>query len=318
MTRKEVRVFAPASVANWGVGFDALGCAIDGPGDIVTARLSDRPGVHLGVIEGDAGRLPREPERNTATAGAAAVLASLEPAHHAVPGIEIDLKKGLPLSSGLGSSAASGVAGALAAAALLGIEDKRRLLRAVLIAENVADGSWHGDNAFACLLGGIVLVPSSDPDSALEAFSIPVPHDLRLVLVHPELELATAESRRALPKTVSLGDQVQQGAAFAGLVAALHSGDLELAGKFVLSDRIIEPARAPLVPGYAAVTSAMREAGALGICLAGAGPSLMAISRASQNPRSIAEAAVSAWKNAGIESTASIHTIDREGARLIP
>jgi homoserine kinase len=317
MNLKEVRVFAPASVANWGVGFDALGCAIDGPGDVVTARWSDRPGVRLVSVEGDGGRLPRDPEKNTATAGAAAVLALAEPAHHPAPGLELELKKGLPLSSGLGSSAASGVAGAFAAAALLGITDKTRLLKASLIAEHVADGAWHGDNAFASLLGGIILVPSSDPDQHLEAFSIPVPHDLKLVLVHPHLELSTAESRKVLPASVSLSDQVRQGAAFAGLVAALFSGDIELVGRFVLADRIVEPARAPLVPGYGAVTGAMREAGALGICLAGAGPSLMAVTRASHDPRSIAEAAVLAWSSAGIEATASVHSIDREGARLL-
>ena len=155
-----VSVFAPASVANFGVGFDVLGAALDGPGDIVTARLSPTPGVCVLAITGDGGRLPRDPRRNTAAVAAAAVLAECGGGWRGRGrGIELSLEKGLPLSSGLGSSAASAAAGALAAGLLLGVTDRRDLLRAALMGEHAADGSWHGDNVFASLLGGFVLVP---------------------------------------------------------------------------------------------------------------------------------------------------------------
>ncbi len=314
-TRTSATAFGPSSVANLGVGFDALGVALEGAGDLVTAHVSRSAGVRLVSVKGDHGRLPRDPERNTATVAATQVLALAKERGSSVRGLDLDLVKGLPLASGLGSSAASAVAGAWAAALVLGIEDKLDLLRAVLVAENAADGSWHGDNAFAALLGGIVLVPRSDPYHRLRAVPLPVPERLRLVIVHPDLELETAESRRVLPRLISLSDHVRQGAAFAELVAALHSGDLAAAGRCVSSDRIVEPARSPLVPGHATVTRAMRKAGAFGVALAGAGPSLLAVTAEGSKPARIAQAAVEAWKAEGVDAVAAVHRVDTLGAR---
>ena len=310
---QSVSVFAPASVANFGVGFDALGVALDGPGDLVTARLVGRPGVRLVAVEGDGGRLPREARRNTAGAAALAVLEEF--AGRGRFGIELEVVKGLPISSGLGSSAASAAAGAYAAALLLGVEDKAKLLHAALAGEHAADGSWHGDNVFPSLLGGLLLVPSSSPAGPLTTLALPVPPRLRFVLVHPELELPTRRSRRALPRRVTLGDHVRNGAAFAGLVAALHSGDLAAAGRFAASDTIVEPARSPLVPGYANVRRAMEEAGAFGVVLAGAGPSLLALCRAGAAAARVASAAEAAFRRAGIGATARVHRVDVRGAR---
>jgi len=311
---RSVRVFAPASVANFGVGFDILGAALDGPGDVVEARLTDAPGVVLEDVSGDGGRLPREPERNTAGVAAAAVL---ERFGRPGQGIALSLEKGLPLSSGLGSSAASAAAGAFAAAALLGGTDRLRLLSAVLRAEHAADGSWHGDNAFASLLGGLLLVPSADPEAPRAPLRLPVPERLRLVLIHPELELTTAEARRALPASVPLGQHVRNAAALAELIAALHRDDLAAVGRAMAADDIVETARAPLVRGYAAVTGAVREAGALGCCLAGAGPSILALSEEGPLPEAIAAAAVQGWASAGVAAGARVHRVDLTGARLL-
>lgn len=311
---KVVSVFAPASVANLGVGFDALGIALDGPGDVVTARLSVSPGVRVVSVTGDAGRLPRDAKRNTAAVAAAAVLEAWGGGRRC--GIELSLAKGLPLSSGLGSSAASAAAGAYAAALLLGVSDKRKLLRAVLLAEHAADGGWHGDNAFPSLLGGIRLVPSSDPDGPLAAISLPVPPRLRLVVVHPSLELSTRRARQVLPRRVTLVEHVRHAAAFAGLVASLHSGDLAAAGRFAASDRIVEPTRTPLVRGYEAVRRAMEEAGALGVVLAGAGPSLVALSMPGRTA-AIAAAATAAFGEADVRAEARVHRVDSRGARRV-
>jgi len=302
-------------VANLGVGFDALGVALDGPGDLVTARLVEAPGVRLASVDGDGGRLPREARRNTAGAAALAVLEEF--AGRGRFGIELTLVKGLPLSSGLGSSAASAAAGAYAAALLLGIADKTKLLRAALAGEHAADGSWHGDNVFASLLGGLRLVPTSNPAGPLSALALPVPPRLRFVLVHPDLELTTRQARRVLPRRVTLADHVRNGAAFAGLVAALHSGDLVAAGRFAASDTIVGPARAPLVRGYAAVRRAMEEAGALGVALAGAGPSLVALCPAGAPAARVAAAAETAFRREGIAATARVHRVDMRGARVV-
>jgi homoserine kinase len=311
-----VRAFAPASVANFGVGFDILGAALDGPGDTVTARFSRRAGVRMVAIRGDGGRLPLDPTRNTAAVAAAAVLRAAS-RRGSRRGIELELDKGLPLASGLGSSAASAVAGAVAAAALFEIRDRMMLLHAVLEGEHAADGAWHGDNAFSSLLGGLVLVPTSDPRALRAPLVLPVPARLRLVLVHPDLELPTQEARAVLPREVTLARHVDQSAALAELVAAVFSADVRRIGRCVASDRIVEPARARLVAGHDAVISAMKAAGAYGSALAGAGPALMAISEEGDLPDAIGAAAVAAWKRIGIEATARVHSVSARGARLL-
>lgn len=309
-----VSVFAPASVANFGVGFDVLGAALDGPGDVVRARLTEKPGVRLVGISGDGGRLPRSALRNTAAVAAAAVL---EASGERRRGIELTLEKGLPLSSGLGSSAASAAAGALAAGLLLGVTDRKDLLHAALMAEHAADGSWHGDNVFASLLGGFVLVPSSDPRGQLAPVPVRVPPRLRLILVKPELELLTRRSRAVLPRDVSMAAHTAHAGALARLVLALSSGDLAAAGACLLADRLVDPRRLPLVRGGRAVLDALLEAGAHGACLAGAGPSLVALTEESADTERICRSGVAAWRRAGIAAAARVHRLDRRGARLL-
>jgi homoserine kinase len=296
------------------VGYDVLGAALEGPGDVVRARLTDRPGVRVLGIAGDAGRLPRSARRNTAAVAAAAVL---EAAGERRRGIELSLEKGLPLSSGMGSSAASAAAGARAAGLLLGITDRKSLLRPALLGEHVADGSWHGDNVFASLLGGLVLVPASDPDGPLAPVRLRAPAGLRLVLVHPALELPTRRARAVVPRKVAMAAHTAHAAALAGFVAALAAGDLAGAGRALLEDRLVDPARLPLVPGARAVLDAMLAAGAFGACLAGAGPSLLALAAEGPGAPRIARAAEAAWRRAGVGANASVHALDRRGARRV-
>lgn len=309
-----ISVFAPASVANFGVGFDVLGAALDGPGDVVRARLTDKPGVRLLSVTGDAGRLSRSARRNTAAVAAAAVL---EAAGERRRGLELTLEKGLPLSSGMGSSAASAAAGALAAGLLIGVKDRAALLRPALLGEHVADGSWHGDNVFASLLGGLVLVPSSDPEGALDPVRLRVPSRLRLVLVHPGLELETRRARGVVPRSVPMPVHSANAASLAAFVAALAAGDLARAGRALLEDRLVDPARLPLIPGGRAVLDAMLGAGAFGVCLAGAGPSLLALAELGPGAARIARAAEAAWRRAGIGARASVHRLDARGARRV-
>ena len=312
-----VRAFAPATVANLGPGFDVLGAAVDGSGDTVTAWRSKKPGVRLVEVTGDGGRLPLDPEQNTAAVAVAHVLEAAIAAGRATPrtGVELALEKGLPLASGLGSSAASAAAGAKAAALLLGETRKRVLLEAVLRGEHAADGSWHGDNGFAAILGGLVLVPSSDPADFVPPVSLPVPPGLRLVLVHPHAELETKDARRVLPRDVPLPEATRQAAALAALVDALHRGDLAAAGLWMRCDRIAEPRRRALVPGWDEVTAAMRKAGALGYTLAGAGPTILALSEEGPVPARIAKAATRAFRSIGVEADAVVHAVSPRGAR---
>ena len=191
------------------------------------------------------------------------------------------------------------------------------LLGAALSGEHAADGSWHGDNVFAALLGGVVLVPSSDPGGVLAPFALRVPARLRIVLVHPDLELPTRLSRGVLPRAIPMGAHTAHAGALARLVLALSSGDLAAAGACLLADRLVDPKRLPLVPGGRASLDALLSAGAYGACLAGAGPSLVALTEESRDAERIGRAAVAAWRCSGVAARARVHRIDRRGTRLI-
>ena len=306
-----VRVVAPASIGNLGVGFDALGAALPGPVDELVARRSPAPGVEVVAVHGDDGRLPRGAERNTAAVAAAAVLARSGLA----AGLALELTKGIPLAGGLGSSAASSVAGALAADTLIGSDlSTADLLACALAGERAGCGAGHGDNIAPCLLGGIVLVRGLDP---VDAVRLPVPAGLAAALLHPPVELETRTARAALGPTVRLADAVAQWADLAAFVAALHRSDWELLERS-LRDHVAEPRRAALVPGFRAVQRAARESGALGCSLSGAGPSIFALCRGLDRAVSVGDAMRAALAAAtGLEGDLIVAPIARTGARVV-
>ncbi|MCM2278863.1 MAG: homoserine kinase [Oligoflexia bacterium] len=274
-TRERARAaaFAPATVANVGVGFDILGFAIDGLGDRVT--VSRTPFAGRVEIEGVAAPqgmdIPADPARNTATAGLLHLAEELAVPH----GFRVRIEKGIPLGSGMGGSAASAVAGVVAANALLDRPlPREKLLHYALIGEAVASGSIHGDNVAPCLLGGLMLVRSV-AEGAEDVVPLPVPAELRCVVVHPGFRLDTREARAALAPDVPLKRHVAQSANLAGLLAGLYRSDLALVGRS-LADVLIEPQRARLIPGFEAVKRAALGAGALGCSISGAGPSVFA------------------------------------------
>ena len=197
----EVIVFAPATVANVACGYDVLGFAIDAPGDYVIARHSDEPGLRITAITGDEGKLPTEPAKNTAGVAALDLLNHLGKTDL---GIEMEIHKRMPFGSGLGSSAASAVAGAYAVNCLIGSPlSKKQLLPFAMTGEASADGAWHADNVGPSLLGGIVFVRDN---AELDVSKLPVPDDLWAAVVHPDIEILTKVAREILPKEISLSD----------------------------------------------------------------------------------------------------------------
>jgi homoserine kinase len=267
----EVTAFAPATVSNVGCGFDVLGFALERPGDEVTA-LEGPAGVAIDAIEGDDGRLPRDASKNTAGVAAAALLRALgEPR-----GVRLRIRKGLPLASGLGGSAASAVAAVAAVNGLFGGRASLdTLVACALEGESLGAGSAHADNVAPSVYGGFVLVRSPNPPDVVR---LPVPAGLTAVVVHPDCEIETARARALLGDTVSLRDAVRQWANLGALVDALHRSDFALLGR-AIEDAIAEPRRASLVPGLETIKRAAREAGALGAGLSGSGPSLFALCR---------------------------------------
>jgi homoserine kinase len=306
-----VRAFAPAGIGNFAAGFDVLGAAVapvDGSlwGDVVEVAEAAKPSFTCTGPYAD--RLPADPADNL-------VLHTLaffdEAAGVPSPPLAITLHKGLPVKSGLGSSAASAVAAAVALNARAGGPlDTAGLLEVAGRAESVASGALHLDNVAPLLSGGLLLVPPASLPRRL-----PFPADLRVVVASPALELATAEARRVLPKDVSLGLAIVWGQNLAAFVHALHAGDRPLL-KETLRDLLAEPARAGLVRGFREAQSAALAAGALGASLSGAGPAVFAVA-GEDDAAAVAAALEAGFRSAGVAAVARVCRIDERGARLL-
>jgi homoserine kinase len=312
-----VRVFAPASASNLGPGFDVLGLALPEPGDVVTAEFMEAPGLEIAEVSGDGGQLNRDPDQNVAGVAAQSVLSHLASVRRdSLPGVRLRVHKQMPLSSGLGSSAASSVAGAMAVNELLDCPlAKADLLVHALAGERAASGSMHADNAAPSLLGGVVLVRRYEP---LEVIELPVPAGLRVTLVHPHCCIETSKARALL-----LGQRftIEQAVANLGnlgaLVAGLYRGDLELVGR-AIEDRLVEPLRMALIPGCAAVKAAAHQAGALGCSISGSGPSLFAFTDSDAAAARVAVAMRDAFREAaGLDSDSYSGPVNTAGAHRV-
>jgi homoserine kinase len=314
-----VRVFAPASISNLGPGFDVLGLALSEPGDMAEAEAADCKGVEIAEVTGDEGRLSRSPRENVAGIAAGAALSMIrnraEPGS-VPPGVRLRLHKRMPLGSGLGSSGASAVAGAVAVNELLSRPlSMSELLACAIEGERVASGSVHADNVAPSLFGGIVLIRSYDP---LDILRLPVPENLWVTVVHPHCVVRTAEARALVKNQRFTIDQaVVNLGNVAALVAAFYTGDTALAGRSVI-DALVEPVRAHLIPGFSEVKAAARVAGALGCSIAGSGPSMFAFSDSAETAFHAAQAMQTAFERAaGLESDRYVGRTGAPGARRI-
>ncbi len=305
------RAYAPATVGNVLCGFDVFGLALERPGDVVEARRCPEPGVAIKAIHGDGGRLPVDPEQNAVGVAATAVI---EAAGLQGVGVELEVWKGLPLSGGMGGSAASSVAAVVATNALLGaglsMEDQ---LLCTLEGERRVAGSTHSDNSAPSLHGGIVMVRPERPGVAIP---LPVPEGLAVALVHPPLELGTGAMREALPEAVPLDRAVAQWANCAALVVGLYEEDWDLIGR-ALVDEIAAPYRSPHVKGFDAVRSAAIEAGAVGAGLSGSGPSMFALCRNISDAAAAADAMKLAFADVGLEGVDRFVSLVGSGARVV-
>jgi homoserine kinase len=304
--------FAPGGVGNVGPGLDILGLALAGDGDTVRAEWSGIPGIQMR----DPGHrdLPSNPKRHTSALAAQAVLDRVGNRDNIERGIALTVRKGLPLSGGQGGSAASAVAGAVAVNALLGEPlDRLELVNAALAAEETVAGR-HADNIAPSLFGGIVLIRSMEP---LELVHLPVPDELLVVVARPNQRMRTADGRAVLPAEIPRAVALYQAAQVGALVAALASNDYALLGR-AIDDRIAEPVRAGLLPGFREAKSAALAAGALGSSISGSGPTAFALVRGPEVAMKVAEAMAAAYAALGQRSEVRVTTVDREGARLVP
>ncbi|MBK6924923.1 MAG: homoserine kinase [Thermomonas sp.] len=303
----EVRAFAPGSVGNVGVGFDILGHSIAGIGDVATVRRIDAPAVRIAAIRGTVTDLPLDAQRNTA----GMALISLREALDLPFGFELELDKGIPLGSGLGGSAASCVAALVAANALLDAPlAADALYPHALAGEAVASGGRHGDNVGPMLLGGLVLA------TAERLTRIEVPAAWHAAVVHPHAVLETRQARAALAGDYALGEFVAQSAQLAQVLLGCERGDVALV-RAGLNDLLVEPRRAPLIAGFAAVKEAALAAGAMGASISGAGPSVFAWGESRADAERAATAMAAAFAGAGFDSDIHLTPVAGPAAAVI-
>ncbi len=307
---KYITAFAPASIGNVAVGFDMLGLAIDGVGDRVSARKTEAQGVLIKEIYDHNGQphqdLSREADKNTASISANALWES----RGIECGIELIIHKGIPLQSGMGSSAASAVAGVVAVNALLDEPlEKSKLLSFALKGEEYASGGVHADNVAPSLIGGLVFCPLN---MLPEILSIEVPENLSSVLIHPNLFVNTAESRLSLKANYSLSDMLQQQSYLAGFLLGVKENNLSLI-KGNLKDIIVEPQRSSAVPCFDKMKKVAIQNGAFGCSLSGSGPSIFAICE-SKDAMHIESVMMETCKKEGYDCQSWVSKLNSPGA----
>jgi homoserine kinase len=307
----EIRVFAPATVANVACGYDVLGFAIDSPGDEVVVRFCDKPGLHITKITGDTGKLPKNPAQNTAGVAALDLLKHLGMTDR---GIEMEIHKKMPFGSGLGSSAASAVAGAYAVNKLIGEPlSKKQLLPFAMAGEASADGAWHADNVGPCLLGGIVFIRSNDE---LDVAQLPAPKNLWAAVVHPDIEILTKVAREILPKDIPLENATQQIGNLGGLLCGIIQEDYGLISRSI-HDVIAEPRRQKLIPDFYKAKRAAMGAGALGFSISGAGPSVFALCEGKESAEKVGEAISKVFAAVPLGCQCYISKINPHGVHVV-
>lgn len=304
-----VSAFAPATVANVAVGFDILGFAIDSVGDTVTlTKTSDMGKIEIEAIEGIDG-LPFDVHKNTATIGLVRMMKDFN-----LPfGFKVKIKKGIPLSSGMGGSAASSVAAVVAANAFLEKPlTKSELLSYALEGEKSASGAIHADNVAPCLFGGFTLIRSLNP---IDIINLPYP-DLTCVLIHPDIKVETKHARSVLKPTITLPQFIEQSSHLAGFIAGCFQKDINLIQRSC-HDFIIEPQRSHLIPGFLEAKASAIENKAIACSISGSGPSIFAFAHKEDSSK-IKEAMCLALKKSGVAQIDSwISSISETGARVI-
>jgi homoserine kinase len=302
---KEIKLFAPATVANVAAGFDILGFALEKPGDEIIIKRSNTPGIRI-INQSNFTSMPLAPEKNTSGVALQAFLNHIE----SKQGFEITFLKKVKPGSGIGSSAASSAAAVFGANELL---DRplitKDLVRFAMEGERCASGSAHADNVAPALLGGFVLIRSYHP---LDIVPLPTPEQLYCSIIHPQIELKTEDARKVLRKQITLQDAITQWGNTAGLIAGLFMEDYTLIGRS-LQDVIIEPIRSVLIPGYENMKEAAMTAGALGCNISGSGPSLFAFSTSHDKATYIAESMQKVCSSLNIDSDIYVSRVNKKG-----
>lgn len=302
---KEVQVYSPATIANICCGFDVLGMALNEPGDSMVLRKSHFPGVHIYNIQGAS--LPKLSNRNVVGVVLEKILDSLPKNKY---GIEVEIYKNIKPGSGIGSSAASAAGAAVGANLLFGnCFSTIEIVRFAIEGEKLASGSVHADNVAPAILGGFTLVKSSQP---LEIISLPSPKNLWVTVLHPQIEVNTAEARRILKPKVFMRDAISQWGNVGALVSALYREDYRLIGRS-LKDFIVEPLRSPSILKFNELKIECKKVGALGGGISGSGPSVFMLSEGKEIASRIADRMRDIYNKLNRDYRIYISTVNNHG-----
>lgn len=303
---KTVKVIAPATIANFVCGFDVLGLCLELPYDIMEVSLRNDRLVNITCADGYP--LPGDPTLNTAGAPLLEIIKELDQDI----GFDVVIQKNIKPGSGIGSSAASAAGAVVAANYLLNQPfSKEELVQLALFGEKVASGIKHADNVAPCIYGGITLVRSIFP---LDIIPLTAPA-LYVTIVHPQIEVRTADARQILRKEVLLKDAVKQWGNIAGLVSGLLKEDYGLISRS-MEDVIIEPVRRVLIPGFDKVKKKCLQAGALGGGISGSGPSIFMLSADATTAAAVGEEMKAVYNELGITSQTYLSIINWKGVTL--
>lgn len=304
----QVKIFAPATVANVSCGYDAMGFALQALGDEMVFTKTDSNVVTISKIEG--AKLPFEADKNVAGVVAKLMLEDSKSDF----GIDIQIFKKFKPGSGLGSSAASASGSAFAINQLLGNKySNLELTKFAMHGEVVACGSAIADNVAAAIYGGFILVRNYQP---LDIVEIPSPSELVATIIHPQIEVKTEDARKVIKPEIPIKTAIAQWANVGGLISGLHTSDFDLISRSLV-DYVAEPARKHLIPHFDAVKNAAIEQGALGAGISGSGPSIFALSKGVETANNVAEAMNKIYKDKNIDYKIYISRISTHGAKII-
>ncbi len=303
-----LKIFSPATVANVSCGFDSLGFAVDEIGDTMTFIKTPQKGVEITNITG--ANLSYDVDKNAASAVVKKMLLDA----NADFGIQLTIHKGYSPGSGLGSSAASAAGAAFGTNQLLNHKYANlALTKFAMFGEEIACGSQIADNVAAAIYGGFVLIRSYEP---LEIIKLPVPQELRLVAIRPQIEVRTEDARNVLPKEILLKDAITQWANVGGLISGLYSNDYNLISNSLV-DIIVEPHRKKLIPFFDEVKNAAIQAGALGAGISGSGPTIFALCKGDKIARNVYNSIEKSYRNKGIDFELFTSKINQEGIKIL-
>ena len=305
---KYIKIFAPATVANVSCGFDSLGFAVDAVGDEMTFTKTAEKGVKITTITG--ADLTYNIDENVASAVTKKMLHTA----NADFGIALTIHKGFSPGSGLGSSAASAAGAAFGANQLLGdMYSNLELTKFAMFGEKVACGSAIADNVAAAIFGGFILVRSYEP---LEIIKLPVPNELRVVAIHPQITIKTKDARDVLPTKIPLKDAVTQWANVGGLISGLYTDNYNLISNSLV-DIVAEPARKSLIPFFDDIKNSAIKAGALGAGISGSGPTVFALCKGDTVAKAVYKSIEESYKNTGIDFEMFVSKVSPEGIKII-